>query len=157
MSAQFWREKSLKEMSGEEWESLCDRCGRCCLISLEDEDTGEIHLTDYACKLFDSAACSCSDYANRATKVKDCVQLTPDNVGELTWLPRTCAYRLVHEGKDLAWWHPLVSGSVDTVHQARASVRGKTRPERKTSTAALVRRIVVWPDPTSARGRRRTD
>src|SRR5262245_11520602 len=89
----FWKTKSLSEMSEQEWESLCDGCGKCCLISLEDEDTSEIHLTDVACRLFESGACRCSDYANRHKRVRDCVKLTPKNVPTLNWLPQTCAYR----------------------------------------------------------------
>lgn len=123
--APFWKTKTLCEMSPAEWESLCDGCGKCCLSKLEDEDTGEIHWTSVACRLFDSGACNCRDYPNRAAKVHDCVQLTPDNVGTISWLPRTCGYRLVHEGRDLYDWHPLVSGSPKTVHEAGVSVRGK--------------------------------
>jgi uncharacterized protein len=123
--APFWKTKTLSEMSLSEWESLCDGCGKCCLSKLEDEDTGEIHWTSVACRLFDSGACKCRDYPNRTKKVHDCVQLTPDNVGTISWLPSTCAYRLVHEGRDLFDWHPLISGSAKTVHEAGVSVRGK--------------------------------
>jgi uncharacterized protein len=123
--APFWKSKSLAEMSPSEWESLCDGCGKCCLSKLEDEDTGEIHWTSVACRLFDSGACKCRDYPNRTKKVHDCVQLTPDNVGTISWLPTTCGYRLVNEGKDLFDWHPLISGSAKTVHEAGVSVRGK--------------------------------
>jgi uncharacterized protein len=123
--APFWKTKTLAEMSPSEWESLCDGCGKCCLSKLEDEDTGEIHWTSVACRLFDSGACKCRDYPNRTKKVHDCVQLTPDNVGTISWLPSTCGYRLVHEGKDLYDWHPLISGSAKTVHEAGVSVRGK--------------------------------
>jgi uncharacterized protein len=123
--APFWKSKSLAEMSPSEWESLCDGCGKCCLSKLEDEDTGEIHWTSVACRLFDSGACKCRDYPNRTKKVHDCVQLTPDNVGTISWLPSTCGYRLVNEGKDLFDWHPLISGSAKTVHEAGVSVRGK--------------------------------
>jgi uncharacterized protein len=123
--APFWKTKTLAEMSQSEWESLCDGCGKCCLSKLEDEDTGEIHWTSVACKLFDSGACQCRDYPNRTKKVHDCVKLTPDNVGTIAWLPSTCGYRLVNEGKDLFDWHPLVSGSRNSVHEAGVSVRGK--------------------------------
>ncbi len=125
MSAQYWKTKTLSEMTPSEWEKLCDGCGKCCLSKLEDEDTGEIHWTTVGCRLFDAKRCRCRDYANRLAKVHDCVQLTPENAGKLAWLPSTCAYRLLAEGKDLHWWHPLVSGSPQTVHEAGISVKGK--------------------------------
>jgi uncharacterized cysteine cluster protein YcgN (CxxCxxCC family) len=125
----FWKVKQLREMSPEEWESLCDGCARCCLVKLEDEDSGRIHFTKAACKLLDAGSCRCTDYENRSSRVPDCVQLTPDNVGELNWLPLTCAYRLLAEGSDLPWWHPLVSGRAETVEEAGISVKGHTRSE----------------------------
>ena len=125
MAEPFWKTTPLDRMSREQWESLCDGCGKCCLAKLEDEDSGEIHFTSVGCRLFDVATCRCSDYTRRLEKVSDCVQLTPQNVRTITWLPATCAYRLVAEGHDLAWWHPLVSGSADTVHQAGVSMRGR--------------------------------
>ena len=120
----FWRVKRLEEMTGAEWESLCDGCGRCCLNKLEDEDTGEIAWTDVACRLLDGETCRCRDYANRQALVPDCIPLNPETVRSLTWLPPTCGYRLVEEGHDLYWWHPLVSGDPETVHEAGISVRG---------------------------------
>lgn len=124
--APFWRTKRLDEMSAQEWESLCDGCGRCCLIRFEDEDTGEIWPTRVACKLFDGDTCRCTDYANRKRHVPDCIKLTPWNIEALTWMPRSCAYRRLHEGRDLAWWHPLVSGDPATVQAAGVSMRGQT-------------------------------
>ena len=148
--AKFWKKKTLAEMSEAEWESLCDGCGKCCVITLEDEDTGVIHSTDVACNLFDTNACGCGDYANRKARVPDCVKLTPELVPTLDWLPKTCAYRLVAEGRALHWWHPLVSGDRETVHQANASVRGRTRPEGRLKMPGLMRRIVEWPEPDEA-------
>lgn len=125
----FWRRKTLEELTAAEWESLCDGCGRCCLNKLEDEDTGEIHLTSLACGLLDLTSCRCSDYPNRKTLMPDCIQIDPEKTRSLSWLPKTCGYRLVAEGKDLAWWHPLVSGDSRTVHAAGISVRGWARSE----------------------------
>jgi uncharacterized cysteine cluster protein YcgN (CxxCxxCC family) len=144
MTAPFWKTKSLQEMTEAEWESLCDGCGKCCLIGLEDEDTGEIYLTDVSCKLLDAQTCRCKDYDNRKSQVPDCVKLTPANVGELGWLPRTCAYRLVHEGRDLFAWHPLVSGDPESVHRANVSVQGKVRSEKGVKTRHLIKRITKW-------------
>ena len=112
-----------------EWESLCDGCGKCCLNKLEDEDTGEIVATRVACRLFDDATCRCSDYPDRLSHVPECISLTPALVATLRWLPATCAYRLVHEGRDLEWWHHLVCGDPDAVHAAGVSARGVTISE----------------------------
>ena len=125
METPFWKIKTLEAMTPAEWESLCDGCGKCCLSKLEDEDTGAIYWTSVGCRLFDAGTCRCSDYANRLAKVSDCVQLTPQNVRTISWLPQTCAYRLVANGKDLADWHPLVSGRRDSVHKAGASMKGR--------------------------------
>ncbi len=138
----FWRRKRLDEMTRDEWESLCDGCGRCCLLKLEDADTGEIHYSDVACKLLDHNTCRCSKYARRHTLVPDCVVLTPQNLHELDWMPSTCAYRLLRDGNELYWWHPLVSGDPDTVHLAGISVRGRAVAE---GTADPEDRIVDWP------------
>jgi uncharacterized protein len=125
MTEPFWKRKTMQEMTAAEWESLCDGCGKCCLSKLEDEDTGKIHWTTVGCRLLDAKRCRCRNYAQRLETVSDCVKLTPDNVATLTWLPVTCAYRLVAEGKDLEWWHPLVSGRRGTVREAGISVAGK--------------------------------
>jgi uncharacterized cysteine cluster protein YcgN (CxxCxxCC family) len=137
----FWKAKTLAQMTAAEWESLCDGCGRCCLVKLEDEDTGKVHFTDVACKLFDAETCRCKDYANRTRKVDDCVALTAENIGSLGWLPKTCAYRLLDEGKDLAWWHPLVSGDPETVVTAGISMRGRTVSEKHVHPMDLIKRI----------------
>ncbi len=139
----FWRRKSLDQMSVAEWESLCDGCARCCLIKYSDEGCDEIEFTDVACRLLDHGTCRCTDYANRRALVPDCVDLTPHEVRRLGWLPSTCAYRLIDEGKDLAWWHPLVSGDPETVHQAGISVRGRIVAED--GVVDPEDRIVDWP------------
>lgn len=137
MSEPFWKTKTLTEMTPQEWESLCDGCGRCCLVKLEDEDTGKIHFTHLACKLLDRRTCRCSDYAHRSARVPDCVRLTPENVGKLNWLPDTCAYRRLAKGQPLAWWHPLVSGRKGTVAEAGISVSGQVRSEEGVAEADL--------------------
>jgi len=138
----FWRRKTLAEMSPAEWESLCDGCGQCCLHKLEDADTGEIQDTNVACRLLDIASCRCRHYTERSQRVAECAVLTPDNVGELAWLPDTCAYRLRHQGEDLPAWHPLVSGDPETVVRAGISVRGRVIPE--TEAGPLETHIVQW-------------
>ena len=153
----FWRKK-LTEMSTGEWESLCDGCGRCCLVKLEDEDTDEVYFTSVGCKLLDAGTCQCRDYPNRQEKVSDCIKLTPEIIGRIPWLPPTCGYRLVQEGKDLPWWHPLISGSPDTVHEAGVSVRGRVPAlEHEVQVADLPDYLVEWPMrvPKRARGVRR--
>jgi uncharacterized protein len=125
----FWQTKSLEELDAGEWESLCDGCGRCCLLKLEDDETGQLHHTRLACRLLDIGSCRCLDYDNRNIKVSDCIRIDPETVRSLRWLPPTCGYRLVAEGKDLMWWHPLISGDPDTVHTAGVSVRGLARSE----------------------------
>ncbi len=143
--APFWKTKSLAEMSNTEWESLCDGCGLCCLNKLEDWETGEIAWTAIRCRLLDSETCQCIDYENRQATVPDCIQLTVEEVNEITWLPPTCAYGLVRDGKDLHWWHPLVSGSPDTVHEAGISVRGMTVNEEGIDVEEYEDYIVDWP------------
>ncbi|MGO3927825.1 YcgN family cysteine cluster protein [Rhodopseudomonas pseudopalustris] len=142
----FWKTKTLEQMSAAEWESLCDGCARCCLEKLECEDTGRIYFTHIACRLLDPDGCGCKDYANRTDKLADCVRLTPDNVRTLSWLPPSCAYKLVAEGRDLYWWHPLVSGDPGTVHEAGVSVRGRVEgQEGEISVEELEDHIVSWP------------
>ena len=142
----FWRRKTLREMTGAEWESLCDGCGRCCLSKLEEEGTGKIYFTDIGCRLLDGQTCRCHDYPNRTAQVDDCVRLTPEVVETITWLPPSCGYRLIAEGKDLYWWHPLVSGDPDTVHIAGVSVRGRvSASEDDVGDETFEERIVQWP------------
>jgi len=132
-------------MTAGEWESLCDGCGKCCLVKLQDADTDVVVYTDVACRLLDCGSCRCSDYPNRKAKVTDCVVLSPALVNELGWMPSTCAYRLLKEGKDLYWWHPLVSGDPNTVHDAGISVRGRAISEALVEDAELPEHVVDWP------------
>ena len=139
----FWKTKTLAEMSTAEWESLCDGCGRCCLHKLRDEDTGEIAWTNVACRLLDGQSCRCRNYARRQRLVPDCVQLTPDSLSGIDWLPPSCAYRRVKEGRGLASWHPLVSGDPNSVHEAGVSVRGRVVDERY--AGSLESHVTEWP------------
>lgn len=142
----FWEEKSLDEMTEQEWEALCDGCGRCCLIKLEDEDSGEIFNSDVRCKLLDTNSCQCVDYTNRKAKVPDCIKLTPKNVSSISWIPPSCAYRRLAEGRGLAWWHPLISHDMDTVVQAGISVQGRTVAEGDVAPGEWENHAVDWPD-----------
>ncbi|MGR3540404.1 MAG: YcgN family cysteine cluster protein [Hasllibacter sp.] len=130
MRERFWERHALGDLTREEWEALCDGCGKCCLNKLEDAETGEVHLTRVACRLFDGETCHCMDYANRKRHVPECIVLTPRTLGRHAyWLPRTCAYKRLHEGRRLPDWHPLVTGDPGTVHRAGVSARGWTVPE----------------------------
>lgn len=130
MSAErFWERKSLRQMSRDEWESLCDGCGKCCVHKLEDEETGELLQTNVACRLLDRRSGRCSDYRHRRAFVPECVRLTPEKLDELDWLPSTCAYLLLYQGKPLPEWHPLITGDPESVHAAGQSVRGWTISE----------------------------
>jgi len=122
-STEFWKQKRLSQMNHDEWESLCDGCGRCCLHKLEDEDDGRIYYTRAACSLLDIKSCRCKDYANREKLMPDCLQLSVDNAQYFDWLPETCAYRLLAEGESLPEWHPLITGDPDSVIKAGISVR----------------------------------
>ncbi|MGA9866322.1 MAG: YcgN family cysteine cluster protein [Acetobacteraceae bacterium] len=143
MAPPFWKTKSLEAMTRSEWESLCDGCGRCCLHKLRHEDDGALSFTNVACHLLNTDSCRCSNYPQRQRYVPDCVHLTPATVREVDWLPPSCAYRRLAEGKDLAWWHPLVSGDPATVHQAGISVRGRAVSERV--AGPLEHHFVEWP------------
>jgi uncharacterized cysteine cluster protein YcgN (CxxCxxCC family) len=148
----FWRTKTLEQMTAREWESLCDGCGLCCLVRFEDEESGDIIPTRVHCRLFDAELCRCKDYAQRHRHVPDCIKLTPHNIEALEWMPKSCAYRRLHEGRGLAWWHPLVSGDPETVHQAGVSVRGQTIDEAVLSDPDDALDFTAW-DLSDERGR----
>jgi uncharacterized cysteine cluster protein YcgN (CxxCxxCC family) len=139
----FWKTKSLGEMSQAEWESLCDGCGRCCLHKLRYEDTNALAFTNVACRLLDTTSCQCRKYPTRQEFVPDCVSLTPEALSEIDWLPPSCGYVRIANGQDLAWWHPLVSGNRETVHEAGVSVSGRAVDER--FSGPLEHHIVQWP------------
>lgn len=138
----FWESKKLHEMTHEEWESLCDNCGKCCLHKLEDEDTGEIFFTSVVCQLIDLNTCRCTHYADRSKLVPTCIDLKQHDFSQYTWLPSTCAYRLLSDGKPLANWHPLVSGNAESVVDAGVSIRSYAMKE--TEVDDLEDHIIEW-------------
>lgn len=137
----FWETKTLAEMSQGEWESLCDGCGRCCLYILHNEETGDVFETDVACKLFDAKRRRCTDYENRTSRVPDCVRLTPENAQRLHWMPETCAYRRLANGKPIPDWHPLITGDPKSVERARVAVPPDLIPEDEIDDKLLESRI----------------
>jgi uncharacterized cysteine cluster protein YcgN (CxxCxxCC family) len=153
----FWKTKKLREMSDTEWESLCDGCGKCCLVKLEDENTNDLYVTSLHCKLFDTKTCQCKDYPNRKQYVPICVKLTPEIVETVDWLPQSCAYRMVHEGKDLHDWHHLKSGDPQLVHREGYSCRNRTRTEEGVDDEDAFDYVIDWfhGPPTPRRLRRK--
>lgn len=146
LSPKFWERKPLKSMNKREWEALCDGCGKCCLNKLEDEDTGEVALTNVACRLLDDATCHCSQYDIRHQFVPDCIVMTPDNIDDHAyWMPQTCAYRLLWKGKPLPDWHPLITGTPESVHKAGASMRHRTVSEWETAFEDWENHIIEEP------------
>jgi len=145
-SIPFWESKRLNEMTPAEWESLCDGCGRCCLHKIEDEETGQRYQTRIACLLLDNLSCRCRDYANRKRRVPDCIQLTADSIVDHDWLPPTCAYLRLHQGQGLPEWHPLLTGSRQSVHEAGISVRGLTISEEHIHPDEWQELVIEWPD-----------
>ncbi len=126
----FWEKYALSELTSAEWEAVCDGCGKCCLIKLEDPDTAQVEYTNVACKLFDEATCRCADYDIRKSIVPSCVVLSPDTIEAASyWLPNSCGYKLLHQGYELPLWHPLLTGSPEAMHEAGASMINRTVPE----------------------------
>ena len=146
LEARFWETKPLDELNREEWEALCDGCGRCCLLKIEDEDSGELFYTNVVCEFHDSKHCRCTAYQQRSLLVPDCIKVTPEVARDKKWLPDTCAYRLLAERKSLFDWHPLITGDPDSIHQADLSVRDKVVSEKYVHPDELPEHLVHWFD-----------
>jgi uncharacterized cysteine cluster protein YcgN (CxxCxxCC family) len=144
--SEFWRTKQLNEMTDTEWEALCDGCAKCCLVKLEDYDTGEIYTTNLACKLLDIERCRCSDYSARQSKVEDCLKLDRENIATLSWLPESCAYKLIARGEPLPDWHHLLSGTRETMHAVEASIKHLAVSELEVQDRDLEEHIIRWVD-----------
>ena len=142
MSAPDWLDKPLAELNKDQWEALCDGCGKCCMVKLQDQETDAIYYTNVACELFDTDKCKCTDYANRSKKVTSCLSLSLDRPEEFDWLPETCAYRLRFHSKPLYAWHPLISGNPLSVHQQGISVQGKTVTQSE--AGPVEHHIIAW-------------
>ena len=142
MTEPFWKTKQLGEMTTEEWESLCDGCALCCMIKIEDEDSGDTYYSDLTCRLLNIGTGRCSDYPNRKKKVPECLQLTADNVDEFKWLPPSCAYKKIAAGEDLSPWHPLISGRPESVHEAGISMLDGAVSEDDADDYSVLRLIV---------------
>jgi uncharacterized cysteine cluster protein YcgN (CxxCxxCC family) len=141
----FWQSKTLDQLTPSEWEQLCDGCARCCLYKLQDEDNGEVEYTDIACKLLDLDKCRCTDYHNRHIRMPTCVQVTPQLVRTSSWLPATCAYRLLGEGKPLNWWHPLLCGNTLMIHRVGISIKSIAELETDVTIDELEEHVVEIP------------
>ena len=144
MGNNFWETKNLIDMNENEWESLCDKCGKCCVIKLEDFDTQEIHYTNVSCKLLCEKSASCKNYENRKSIVPDCIILSPNNLKDLKWMPETCAYKLLNEGKELPYWHPLLSGNDKEIVNSGNSVKNRVTNENKIKIKDLPDYIFNW-------------
>lgn len=143
LAPRFWEHKALAELSTQEWEALCDGCAKCCLHKLEDEDSGEVYYTKVVCRYMDEQ-CRCTEYQRRNSLVPSCVWLRPEDVAEFHWLPSTCAYRLIAEGKPLADWHPLVSGNPNSVHEVGVSIKGRALSEEFVHPDGFEEHIIHW-------------
>lgn len=141
---EFWKTTPLDQLEKHQWESLCDGCGKCCVLKLEDVDTGDVHYTNVSCKLLDCQTARCTKYNDRKKHVPDCVLLTPNNLSMLSWMPKSCAYRLVHENKNLPKWHPLITGKSDSTRLAGHSVAGRVVPEATVAEDDLTDHITDW-------------
>ena len=144
MGNKFWETKNLIDMNENEWESLCDKCGKCCVIKLEDFDTQEVHYTNVSCKLLCEKSASCKDYENRKSIVPDCIILSPNNLKDLKWMPKTCAYKLLNEGKNLPYWHPLLSGNDKEIVKSGNSVKNRVTNENEIKIKNLPDYIINW-------------
>ena len=144
LEKEFWKNKKLSEFTREEWESLCDRCGKCCLVKIENIDTNKIHYTNISCKLLCTKTANCTNYKNRKKIVKECVVLNQDNIEKLEWMPKTCSYRLINDGKDLPEWHHLISGSIEKMVLKNICVRNKVTNEKKIRKNDITNYIYDW-------------
>ena len=144
LDKKFWETKKLIDMNENEWESLCDKCGKCCVIKLEDFDTQEVHYTNVSCKLLCEKSASCKDYKNRKSIVSDCIILSPNNLNDLKWMPETCAYKLLNEGKNLPYWHPLISGNDKEIVNSGNSVKNRVTNENEIKIKDLPDYIFNW-------------
>jgi uncharacterized cysteine cluster protein YcgN (CxxCxxCC family) len=142
----WWENTKLADMSREQWESLCDHCGKCCLIKLEDEEDGQVYYTDVICDLFQDENCHCGDYWNRETRVPTCIRLTQDNLEQINWMPPSCAYRRIQDQQGLPEWHHLITGDKNVIHSVGCSVKGKTIFEKQIHNEyEFEEHIVEWP------------
>ncbi|MDC0094025.1 YcgN family cysteine cluster protein [Alphaproteobacteria bacterium] len=140
----FWQTKKLIDMNKNEWESLCDKCGKCCVIKLEDYDNKKIYYTNVSCKLLCENTASCNDYLNRKSLVKDCIILSPQNLKNLRWMPDTCAYKLLDKGEKLPYWHPLVCGNDNEIVKSGNSVKNRVTNENNVNIKNLPNYIFDW-------------
>ena len=143
-ASEYWRHKSLTEMSQAEWDALCDGCGKCCLHKLIDDETDELYYTDVACELLDIDSVRCQDFSNRHARVPGCLEFTPENLPELYWLPTSCAYRTLYDGRKLEKWHPLISGDPTSTHRFKRSVAGRCISERDVPVDELEQHLIRW-------------